>query len=159
VPRVGELVSLLDTSALRSDLVPLLEVLGAFLHSSLGGAHIQSPALAHDSPEMIAARQTFWRSRFALLRAISERAVERGEIAASLDRDLMKELFVGPVNARLLLTGESLQARFPEQIVDLVLHGIAKRTPPADAQTGPSSYPSAVTGAMPGGVPSRERPR
>ena len=85
---------------------------------------MQLLASAEDTAEMISARQIYWKSRFALVRGIFEHAVRRGEIATSIDPHLLTELLIGPLYVRLLLTGEPLQAPLPEQIVDLVLHGI-----------------------------------
>lgn len=122
--RAEEVIPVPNTGTLRSDLVQLLQELSVFFQSPLGVALIQLLASAQDTPELISARQTYWKSRFALVRGIFEHAVQRGEIPASLDPHLVTELLIGPLYVRLLLTGEPLQAPLPEQIVDLVLRGI-----------------------------------
>jgi len=122
-----EVIPVPDTGTLRSDLVQLLQALSVFFQSPLGVAFIQLLASAQDTPELISARQTYWTSRFALMRGIFEHAVRRGEIVASIDPHLVTELVIGPLYVRLLLTGEPLQAPLPEQIVDLVLRGIEHR--------------------------------
>ncbi len=122
--RAAEVIPVPDTGTLRSDLVHLLQELRVFFQSPLGGALIQLLASAQDTPELIAARQTYWRGRFALVKGIFEHAVQRGEISASLEPHLVTELLIGPLYVRLLLTSEPLPVPLPEQIVDLVLHGI-----------------------------------
>jgi AcrR family transcriptional regulator len=121
----GEVIPVPNTGTLRSDLVQLLQALRVFFQSPLGVAFIQLLASVQDTPELISARQAYWKSRFALMRGIFEHAVRRGEIAASIDPHLVTELLLGPLYVRLLLTSEPLQAPLPEQIVDLVLYGIA----------------------------------
>ncbi len=122
--RTEEVIPVPDTGTLRSDLVQLLQEHVVFFQSPLGATLMPLLASAHDTVELIAARQTFWKRRFALVREIFEHAVQRGEIAASLDPHLVTELLVGPLYVRLLLTGEPLAVPLSEQIVDLVLHGI-----------------------------------
>jgi len=123
--RAEEVIPIPNSGTLRSDLVQLLEELSVFYQSPLGVAFLQLLVSAQNTPELISARQTYWKSRFALGKAIFEHAVQRGEIAASLDPELVTELLIGPLYVRLLLTGRPLQEPFPEQIVDLVLHGMA----------------------------------
>jgi AcrR family transcriptional regulator len=122
--RAAGVIPVPDTGTLRSDLVHLLQELSEFFQSPLGGALIQLLTSAQDTPELIAARQTYWRGRFALVKGIFEHAVQRGEISAFLDPHLVTELLIGPFYVRLLLTSEPLPVPLPEQIVDLVLHGI-----------------------------------
>ena len=122
--RAEEVVPVPDTGTLRSDLVQFLQELSVFFQSPLGVALMQLLVSAADTTEMTAARQTYWRGRFALVKGIFEHAVQRGEIAASLDPHLVTELLIGPFYVRLLLTSEPLPVPLPEEIVDLVLHGI-----------------------------------
>jgi len=124
--RAEEEVPVPDTGMLRSDLVQFLQELSVFFQSPLGKALMQLLVSAGDTTEMTSARQTYWRSRFTLVKGIFEHAVQRGEISASLDPHLLTELLIGPLYVRLLLTSEPLPVQLPEQIVDLVLHGIEK---------------------------------
>jgi AcrR family transcriptional regulator len=124
--RAEEEIPVPDTGMLRSDLVQFLQELSVFFQSPLGKALMQLLVSAGDTTEMTSARQTYWRSRFALVKGIFEHAVQRGEISPSLDPHLLTELLIGPFYVRLLLTSEPLPVQLPEQIVDLVLHGIEK---------------------------------
>jgi hypothetical protein len=58
------------------------------------------------------------------VKVIFERVVQRGEIRASIDPQLVTETLIGPLYVRLLLTNEPLYRDLPQQIVDLVLHGV-----------------------------------
>jgi AcrR family transcriptional regulator len=61
-------------------------------------------------------------------RMLLNRAIERGEIAASVDQDAVLDLFFGAAHHRLLLGHEPLSADFIGQVVDIILSGIQ---PPA----------------------------
>lgn len=123
--RTEEVIRVPDTEALRSDLVQLLEELRVFFQSPLGAAITQLLVSTAGDPEVAAARQTYWSRRFALVQVMFERALQRGEIKASVDPQLLTETVIGPLYVRLLLTNEPLHRDLPEQIVDLVLHGVA----------------------------------
>jgi AcrR family transcriptional regulator len=119
-----EAIRVPDTGALRSDLVQLLQELRMFFQSPLGVALMQLLVSTAGHAELTAARRTYWSRRFALVRVLFERAVQRGEIKASVNFRLLTETLIGPLYVRQLLTGEPLHSDLPEQIVDLVLHGV-----------------------------------
>ena len=80
----------------------------------------------HDS-KLAAANSRFWAERLALDGAIVERAIERGEVAAGTEPGRVIEAVLGPIHLRLLLTGEPVDDAFLEQIVAVVVDGVAKR--------------------------------
>lgn len=59
--------------------------------------------------------------RIAEVRRLVERGIERGELRAAIDIDLVHELLFGPVYYRLLLSGAPLEPGLAERIVDAVL--------------------------------------
>lgn len=122
--RTEEVIRVPDTGTLRSDLVQLLQELRTFFQSPLGAAIMQLLVSTAGDPEMTSARQIYWSRRFAMVKVIFERAVQRGEMVASVDPQLLTEILIGPLYVRLLLTNEPLHKDLPEQIVDLVLHGV-----------------------------------
>ena len=122
--RTEEVIRVPDTGTLRSDLVQLLQELRTFFQSPLGAAIMQLLVSTAGDPEMTSARQIYWSRRFAMVKVIFERAVQRGEMVASVDPQLLTEILIGPLYVRLLLTNEPLHTDLPEQIVDLVLHGV-----------------------------------
>jgi AcrR family transcriptional regulator len=63
--------------------------------------------------------------RLAEVRRVVDRGIERGDIAAGVDYELVHELLFGPVYYRLLLSGGVLDDGLAERIVDAVLAGIA----------------------------------
>ena len=63
------------------------------------------------------ASRGFWRERFQLARIIVLRGIERGEIRANVDPNLLLESLVGPLYLRLLITREPLDDAFIEMLV------------------------------------------
>ena len=71
-------------------------------------------------PGMAAASRRFWSQRLELDRTILRHAYNRGEITAATQHRPAIEALLGPLYFRLLVTGEPLDDRFIEGIVDLV---------------------------------------
>ena len=67
------------------------------------------------------ASRGFWRERFQLARIIVLRGVERGEIGADVDPNLLLKSLVGPLYLRLLITREPLDDAFVEALVTQLL--------------------------------------
>jgi AcrR family transcriptional regulator len=66
-------------------------------------------------------REAFVLKRRAATIEILRRGVERGEIAADADLDLMTDMLFGPIWFRLLVQHARLDARFARQLVQAVL--------------------------------------
>lgn len=111
-----------DTGSLRGDLTALLDHMiagmreNAHLAAGLTQRLRESPELARMFREQIMAAK---RERF---QAILQRAVERAELA-SVPRDyaLLSDLGPSMIHTRALITGEALDRRFVNRLVDLVL--------------------------------------
>ncbi len=122
--RVGLEVPTPDTGSLREDLLALLRALAAFIGTPLG-ENVVRMALRRDLPDSDAARGRFWTDRFTRGSVILDRAEARGELRSGIDRFLTLETLVGPLYLRLLLTREPLNEAIIENVVDLMLTGIA----------------------------------
>ncbi len=122
--RMGLEVPTPDTGSLREDLLALLRALAAFIGTPLG-ENVVRMALRRDLPDSDAARDRFWTDRFTRGSAILDRAEARGELRPGIDRFLTLETLVGPLYLRLLLTGEPLNEAIIENVVDMMLTGIA----------------------------------
>jgi len=120
----------LPGTSLRDDLIVMLEGLrsrglakrsSAMLRSML--AQIQSyPQLWGQYQDTVIA------ARRAALDEVLRRGIERGELRADLDFDLLGDLIVGPMLVRTVLQPEGhLDEDLAERIVDAVLEGIRRR--------------------------------
>jgi AcrR family transcriptional regulator len=65
--------------------------------------------------------------RRSIVYAILERGIERGEIRADIDLELVADLLGGAVVTRVLLTGGPVTPRFVRGVVDTVMDGIDMR--------------------------------
>jgi AcrR family transcriptional regulator len=129
--RAGEQISVPDTGSLREDLRELARTAAANAASPEVSA--MARAVAAESPHdsrLADANRRFWAERLMLDGVIVERAIERGEVAAGTEPRRVIESVLGPIHLRLVLTGEPVDRRFLEGIVDTVVDGIAPRRDP-----------------------------
>lgn len=127
--RAGEHISVPDTGSLREDLLELARTAAA--NAATPEVAAMARAVAAESPRdsrLAEANGRFWAERLALDRVIVERAIERGEVRPGLDPSRVIEAVLGPIHLRLLLTGETVDGGFLEEIVDVVVEGIASQT-------------------------------
>jgi Tetracyclin repressor-like, C-terminal domain len=124
--RAGEHISIPDTGSLRDDLLELARTAAA--NAATPEVAAMARAVVGESPRdgrLAAANRRFWSERLKLDAAIVERAIARGEVAADVDPERVIEAVLGPIHLRLLLTGEAVDERFIEGVVDLVVDGAA----------------------------------
>jgi AcrR family transcriptional regulator len=114
-----------DTGSVRGDLLALTRSIAAFLTTPTGGMLLRL-ALRDDLPEDRTARDLFWAERFTTGQAVLRQAQARGELRPSLDYRLTIQTLIGAICVRLLLTREPIDATATENLVDLVLAGIAQ---------------------------------
>jgi AcrR family transcriptional regulator len=82
---------------------------------------------AADDPDLLEAlQQSLVRPRRAAIAAIVQRGVERGELRADLDVDLVSEMLLGPMIARVLMSGGDPGAieGLPMRVWDTLAAGI-----------------------------------
>ena len=126
--RAGQHISVPDTGSLRQDLFELARTAAANAATPEVAAMARAVVAQapHDS-RLADANRRFWDERLAVDGVIVERAIERGEIAAGTDARQVIESLLGPIHLRLLLTGEPIDDAFLEGVVDVVVHGVARR--------------------------------
>ena len=113
-----------DTGSLRGDLLALLSAIAAFITTPLGQVLLQL-ALRDDLPEDGDVRDQFWAERFTTGQTVLQRARDRGELRPGVNGQLTIEMLLGGLYVRLLLTREPIDDALTEQLVDLILAGIA----------------------------------
>jgi AcrR family transcriptional regulator len=118
-----------DTGTLRGDLVAALTAwVDAVTQTSIGPMLTGLIAEAQHDPSLRAA----WRERVleplrTQHRVMLDRAVARGEIPATVDREVVLDLFFGAAQHRLLLGHLPLTDDFIRTVVDVILDGIRVR--------------------------------
>ncbi len=117
-----------DTGTLRGDLAAALALwVRAVTGTPMGRMLTGLIAEAQHDPELRAA----WRERVleplrAQHRIMLDRAVARGEIPASVDQDVVLDLFFGAAQHRLLLGHLPLTEDFIADVVDVIFSGIQR---------------------------------
>jgi AcrR family transcriptional regulator len=115
-----------DTGNLRGDLLAALRGWIKVVKGTVTGRTLRGlVAEVQRDPELA----EIWRERFvAPVRArnltLIDRAVERGEISASADPEVMLDMVYGPAYHRLLQSHLPLSDRFAQTVVDMVVAGV-----------------------------------
>ena len=117
-----------DTGSLRGDLLSALHAwVRAVTQTAMGPMLTGLIAEAQYDPELRGA----WRDRVLeplreQHRVMLDRAIARGEIAASVDRDVVLDLFFGAAEHRLLLGHLPMTGEFIADVVDIILAGVPR---------------------------------
>jgi AcrR family transcriptional regulator len=117
-----------DTGTLRGDLLSALHAwVRAVTQTPMGPMLTGLIAEAQHDPELRGA----WRDRVLeplreQHRVMLDRAIVRGEIAASVDRDVVLDLFFGAAEHRLLLGHLPMTGEFIAEVVDVILAGVPR---------------------------------
>lgn len=132
-----------DSGSVRTDLAEQAAALAQVLGERRLGMMVVAllGEAQHDDDLAQAFRDGWQEPRRAAGREVLRRAVERGELRADVDPELVLDGVYGPVYLRLLYRHLPPSRPEIEKLVDQVLHGIIAREPP--------------TGGPPGGTSSR----
>jgi AcrR family transcriptional regulator len=119
-----ERVPVPDTGSLRGDLLELARSSVATLTSPPGEAIARAVAGQAASDARLAdAACRFWDERLVVDGVIVERAIARGELARETDARTVIEAVLGPIYFRVLASGERVDERFCEAVVELAARG------------------------------------
>jgi AcrR family transcriptional regulator len=117
-----------DTGALRGDMLAALHAwVRAVTQTPMGSMLTGLIAEAQHDPELRGA----WRDRVLeplreQNRIMLDRAIARGEIDPSVDREVVLDLFFGAAEHRLLLGHLPMTEDFIAEVVDVILTGVAR---------------------------------
>lgn len=110
-----------DTGHLRSDLLELLRGVRRSLDSALGRG--VTVALMAEDPRIRQLAKSVRKEGANASHEVLKRAVARGELPASVNRQLILDLLFGPLEQKLVIEGESVDDAWCETLVDFVLAG------------------------------------
>jgi AcrR family transcriptional regulator len=112
-----------DEGDLRSDLITYTDALIERFGAGRGSDVLPHLIAASCYDENLrASLDEYTRARQATIRLILRRGIERGELPADADLDLLVDVILGPFFYRHLLTGAALDRDFSRRLVDLVVH-------------------------------------
>ena len=118
------------TGDLRADVSSYLQHLAVSNDVRVRRLLAQLVAAARVDPALEATLADFLHERRAPIRTWLRAAVERGELRADIDLDVLYELLVGPQFYRSLLTGRSMPKKAISQVIDLVLSSAVRTDRP-----------------------------
>jgi AcrR family transcriptional regulator len=112
-----------DTGTTKGDLTAIVRGVNTGLAHPSAAAVIPGLAadLAHDPTLAKAFRDRFVLPRRRSVAAAIERAVERGDLPAEVDEELLIDLLSSPVFYRIFVTGDRIEPDLAERLVDFVL--------------------------------------
>ena len=110
-----------DSGALRGDLLALLH--GAVQTFVRGGGQFIARLIreAGHHPEITDLVYTVIHTRRQAYRRVLALAIARGELAPSVDQDLLIDLLIGPIWTRMLITRDPITREYVDSIVEAVL--------------------------------------
>ena len=116
-----------DTGSAREDLLAFVRGFRDHLRTSDAGRVL--PALVAElarNPELAATfREGFVQPRRARVLEAVRRGVERGEVRAGVDAELVADAVVALLQHRFLVTGMEIDGDLPERLLDMLWRGIA----------------------------------
>jgi AcrR family transcriptional regulator len=112
-----------DTGSLREDLLEMGRRMARKVETPLGRGLIRMMQMERGQPELDRVIRTLRAENICARAAVVERAMARGELPGDTDANLVAELVGAPISTRLLHTGLSVDERFIEAVVDMVLAG------------------------------------
>jgi len=133
-----------DTGDLRTDLAILLGTRVEQLTSPVGRGLVRAIMLGGASPSLQSLRESVREKRPAVPDAAIDRAIARGELPAGLDRGLFRELLFSPLQARLFLRNEPVDAAFVATVVDVVVAGITNQASTSESLRESAPAPRAA---------------
>lgn len=119
-----------DTGSAETDLKEQLQYLIAFYTSPTGRIYGQFLAEAQSDSDFAALlRERFLKPRREIVGVIFDRAVQRGEIDRSLDRDLILDLIYGPIIYRVLVLHAPFDRERVAAMVSALFRGLGAHQP------------------------------
>jgi AcrR family transcriptional regulator len=102
-----------DTGTIEGDLRALIDrLIGVFTNTPVGTALPMLIAERRRIPELAAAHDEITATKRERNRAVICRAIDRGELRADADPELVIDMYVSPVMYRVLVTDLALDAKF-----------------------------------------------
>jgi AcrR family transcriptional regulator len=120
-------IPVVDTGDLRTDLVELLAETYGLLYRGAGAVLEDLVRRSGSSRELARVVQATTDARRRAFHTALNRAVARGDIAPSLQHELVIDLLVGPLWTRRLVTDATMTLDDVEATVDIVLNGARGR--------------------------------
>lgn len=116
-----------NTGSLRGDLTALARIVTERINSDVGRTFLRALVMDRRGRHDEDTRMMFWRARFSVVRAVIDRARERGELRDGVNTMAAVQIVMAPLNIRALYSDALVGDDYCAAIVDLAWHAIARR--------------------------------
>ena len=116
-----------DTGSLRGDLRALARSVTDRANSEMGRTLLRALVMDRRGYHEEETRTRFWRAHFRLVRAVVDRAKERGELRDGVSTLAAVQIVLAPLNIRALYSDVAVDDRYCEAIADLAWHALARK--------------------------------
>ncbi|KKC05174.1 TetR-like C-terminal domain-containing protein [Mycobacterium nebraskense] len=116
-----------DTGSLRGDLRALARNVTNRINTEVGRTLLRALVMDRRGGHDEVTRLRFWRAHFAAMRAVVDRARERGELREGVNTLAAVQIVLAPLNIRALYSDVPVDNDYCEAIVDMAWHALARR--------------------------------
>ncbi|OBB97054.1 TetR-like C-terminal domain-containing protein [Mycobacterium sp. 852002-30065_SCH5024008] len=116
-----------DTGSLRGDLEALARNVTNRINTEVGCTLLRALVMDRRGGHDELTRVRFWRAHFAAMRAVVDRARERGELRGGVNTLAAVQILLAPLNIRALYSDVPVDDDYCAAIVDMAWHALARR--------------------------------
>lgn len=116
-----------DTGSLRGDLQALARNVADRINTEEGRTFLRALVMDRRGHHDEDTRMKFWRARFAVVRAVVDRARERGELREGVNTLAAVQIVLAPLNIRALYSDAAVDDDYCVAIADMAWHALARR--------------------------------
>ncbi len=116
-----------DTGSLRGDLRALARNMTDRINTEPGRTFLRALVMDRRGHHDEETRIMLWRARFAVVRAVLDRARERGELRDGVNTLAAVQIVLAPLNVRALYSDMPVDDRYCEAVADMAWHAIARK--------------------------------
>ncbi|MCV7381017.1 TetR family transcriptional regulator [Mycobacterium alsense] len=116
-----------DTGSLRGDLTALARALTERLNTDVGRTMVRAVAMDRPGHHDEETRKMFWAARFQGVRAVVDRARQRGELREDVNTLAAVLMVLAPLNIRALYSDEPIDEKYCAAVADMAWHALARK--------------------------------
>ncbi len=116
-----------DTGSLRGDLLALARNVTDRINTEVGRTLLRALVMDRRGRHDEDTRMMFWRARFAVVRAVVDRARERGELREGVSTLAAVQIVLAPLNVRALYSDAAVDDDYCAAIADLAWHALVRK--------------------------------
>ncbi len=116
-----------DTGSLRGDLAALARSVTNRINTDVGRTLLRALVMERRGYHDETTRSRFWQANFQLVRAVVDRARERGELREGVNTLAAVQIVLAPLNIRALYSDAPIDDTYCAAIADMAWHALARK--------------------------------